>query len=239
MMKLLLNVLGNLVFCPSQFFCLGNVSFRPSQFFCSLPLYTQPQPQPPLLPYFSLHHFFFDYSTMDTRVALPDREQRQYLRNFAYTEQKMSMQEVAELLQVLPREIRDVVKWAVDFFGLRKSQSETKNVPVTLPRGTRAFFRCLSSESPVCHYVVPSEDNLILMSELTNKDIKAHQSTYADLQKECPIIFQLLEELDDCVKLPSEFRRLLTYLSIKAQEPFNPDYRLPDLPPVDDKRLER
>ena len=119
-----------------------------------------------------------------------------------------------------------------------EEEDKSRKIPVKLPQKTKAFFRCLGSESPVCTYLFPSSIELI--KELTEVDFKKDRERYHALQMESPIFYDLLWELKDLSRLPKEFTSLLQHLIMCAETPFNnPEHRLPNLPLDDERKLER
>ena len=103
-----------------------------------------------------------------------------------------------------------------------------------IPKGVRGFIRCIATPSPVCSYIFPSTDITRLVLSLVDHPVRRHQDKLFLLQKEVPILFNLVKDLGD-EKLPECFRDLLSYLVRRANSPFTD--MITDIPPSSNDKM--
>lgn len=166
------------------------------------------------------------FSLRSARIAFEDPQVRKVLLEFANkTRGKLTDEERSQLLSIGILEARTLMTWVVDTFGLHYTDVSV------VPFGVRQFIRCIATTSPVCSYLHPSDENIQMVKSLTEENIRAKPFEWHQLQMELPMFYELLKDLASAEVLPSDvFTRLFTYLIHRAEDPFNPDNRLPDLP---------
>ena len=88
----------------------------------------------------------------------------------------------------------------------------------TIPKGVRAFLRCIGSESPVASYLPPSLKCANLIDKIIEKRTRQTDRIADDLQYELPIFFNLLKDIR--MDLPDAFNALLLHLKDVSLKPF-------------------
>ena len=92
-----------------------------------------------------------------------------------------------------------------------------------LPKGIADFFRCLARPSPVCSYVLPSEDVYSLIDKLFNPSIKEDVVFMKELSEKAPVIFRLLSAFQIETSMPYSFKQLFGKLIFLSRKPFQND----------------
>ena len=92
----------------------------------------------------------------------------------------------------------------------------------TIPRGVRAFFRCIGSESAVCSYLPPTFQCMNLLNCLIEGNMKENTKKMDQLQEELPIFFNLVKDVGH---LPLESHAMILHLMDISGKPFKQPLR--------------
>ena len=92
-----------------------------------------------------------------------------------------------------------------------------------LPKGIADFFRCLARPSPVCSYVLPSEDVYNLIDKILTPGIKEDVIFMKELSEKAPVIFRLLSAFQIETSMPYAFKQLFGKLIFLSRKPFQND----------------
>lgn len=153
---------------------------------------------------------FVVFSEHKDRIAIPDNCIRSKLKDWVQGKlSKSGILEVEKLLERTYRPIHIVFKWVRDTFALQPVPVAIKNI-----------FQCVSSCSPVCSYVFPSDFALSLAESLWEGNVKGNSELMKSIQEELPLFFSVLCCLKIETCLPEEWKGLLLYLIDLAKAPF-------------------
>ena len=169
------------------------------------------------------------YSKQASRVAFAEPSTRKLINEFLATKERLATTLRLQLVN-LPC-IGPVFEWIISHFDLL-----THNVS-TVPRGIKRFLQCVGSPSPVSTYLFPSDENIGLVKTLCKKSITNDGIALRVLQSELPIFYGLTAAIKQVPVLPGCFQDLLDKLAVCASAPFNPLYRIPDSPVIEDSVL--
>ena len=92
-----------------------------------------------------------------------------------------------------------------------------------LPKGIADFFCCLARPSPVCSYVLPSEDVYSLIDKIFTPSIKEDVIFMKELSEKAPVIFRLLSAFQIETNMPYAFKQLFGKLIFLPRKPFQND----------------
>ena len=106
--------------------------------------------------------------------------------------------------------IWNIMKWSVDVF----------EKPNSFPRGLRNIYQLVSSPSPVCSYIEPTEEVFSLLMKTLSSNIKSDSNVMRLLQTKLPFFHDLLSSLSVEDRIPEEWKGLILHLIDKAREPF-------------------
>ena len=123
-------------------------------------------------------------------------------------------------------QLSNLLKWIKDkYFVDKLLGTPYPNPGATMPRGLKNFIKCIGSESPVCHYLPPTNDNLTLLDDMFN-GIRSKAYKMQSLQKNLIIFFDLVVDVDDGTgNLPLEFNAMVLHLKNVAGKPFQSHVR--------------
>ena len=88
------------------------------------------------------------------------------------------------------------------------------------PRSLGRIFQMLSSPSPVCSYVPPTNEIYELLLKLVDHNITSDSEVMRDLQMKLPFFHDLLSELRIESSLPDVWTGLLLHLFDCSMNPF-------------------
>ena len=89
-----------------------------------------------------------------------------------------------------------------------------------MPNAVIDILLCVSSPSPVCSYLYPSEEVLDLVMELFETNIKSDVKKMKEFQEKIPLFFNLLVCFSIETSLPDEWKGLIILLTDIARKPF-------------------
>ena len=88
----------------------------------------------------------------------------------------------------------------------------------------KSLIRAVAASSPVCGFIRPFGNVHVLMRELINGINLSHcPAKMKALQEECPILFNVLNDLNSSV-LPTEWRPMFEELLKKSMAPFQNNF---------------
>ena len=156
-----------------------------------------------------LFNVFFFVSSFGERVFLPDSRLRHLLFRFAAGGDIIRRKSSKILSVAEKQEMLRIVKGYPQLECFLKSIDDGS---VRLPKQFRNFVTSLSSSSPVCGYIHPTNAVAMLMNEMiTGSDIKNNLDTWQQIHNNIPVIFDILANSND-VCVPMEMRPLLLEL---------------------------
>ena len=174
--------------------------------------------------------FTLFFSDFNDRIAIENDAIRNIL--ISMRKKKSSKNEFFQLLNLAKLHcqfILPLLKWIFNYYDLKTFGLDT------IPPGVLNFLGCMGSKSPVCSYVYPEEQCLLLLEDLIVTDIKKDIKKYQFLQMELPIFYELLKDLRDWNHLPEEFKGTLLHLKERATAPFK--YHIPRTPSEEESTM--
>ena len=89
-----------------------------------------------------------------------------------------------------------------------------------IPNSVIDLFQCLSSDSPVCSYISPNDEVKKISDRLFDSNLKSDPELMRSIQKNVPIIFEIISCLQIETCLPDCFKGLIIDLIDLSFHPF-------------------
>ena len=138
-------------------------------------------------------------SAFQSRIAVPNSEARKLLKAWSKDDSKININHLRRALQESNCDhVVTALNWVVESYPTGM-----------VPQALKQFFRCLSSSSPVCSYLPPSDECLDLAMKIFEFDLAEDEVLMTKLQKYMPIFFDLVVCLL-CKQVMQVLERLLT-----------------------------
>ena len=135
------------------------------------------------------------------RIALESKDVRKLiLKTIAV--RKGTISDIEKIMKVIDSKhsfLRPLLKWLVIYYDLNVFDLQI------LPPVLAAFFRAISSISPVCSYV---KKEMVFLCE---KNVKEDRKLWEALQQDLPVFFDLLKDMPVDVSLPDCFKGILLH----------------------------
>ena len=109
---------------------------------------------------------YFFISTSSSRMGFGDKLTRNMLLDLVNTNGKLAPALKLKLKGNKHTELKSFIRWLFDEYSLNTSSFNV------VPDGVREFIRCMSTTSPVCSYIFPSESIMDHDRSLTEMPVR-------------------------------------------------------------------